>query len=177
MRRMNKLALAILFCGFALAGCTEDNLFYLATDNPSQIISYTSFLSNCSTVNNVNITNAWGVCGAKHNVLTTYTSSTNWSVTCCDYQANKCDNKIQNNFTDICSYDVANSSSFSWEYKNGGFVGLCCDFRTGLCYEQPNADITLNNSCQSNYTMVTSTIYQNNSDWNAWCCISGGLNQ
>lgn len=158
----------------ALIGCQDENFFYLPTTEVAKV-SYTSFLSNCSNIYDVNISDAWGICGTKHNVLTTLYAPDNWSVSCCDYLPNRCTNEVQTNFSGLCSYNYANSSSFSWEYRDMQWIGLCCDLVTGLCYEQLEADITLNNSCQTNYTMVTSTIFQNATSWDAWCCVSGGL--
>ena len=159
--------------GVLLMGCEESRTNILENDVEFPV-SYISFLKNCSTIYDVNISDAWGICGAKHNVLTSFVSTDNWSVTCCDYN-DKCYNSAQANFSNICSYDSDDSSSFSWEYTSQGWVGLCCDLNTGLCFEQANADVTLNNSCQTNFTVVTSTIFQNDSLWDAWCCVSGGL--
>ena len=160
-----------------LTGCEEDrSIMMIEGASAETIVSYTNFLSNCSAIYDVNISNAWGVCGSKHNVLTSLVSPNNWSVTCCSY-TNRCYNDAESNFSNVCNYNVSDSSSFSWQYQDGGWVGVCCDFNTGLCYNQPNADINLNNTCQTNYTQIVSSIYQNSSLWNAWCCISGGLEQ
>lgn len=154
-------------------GCEEGRTNIIEINEEAKI-SYINFLSNCTTVYSVNVSESWGVCGSKYNVLTTWLSADNWSVTCCEFTSS-CYNDIKADFSDTCDYNISQTSSFSWRYENGGWVGVCCDFVTGLCYDQPNVDILSNATCSYNYTQVTASIFQNDSLWNAWCCVSGGV--
>jgi hypothetical protein len=149
--------LVVLSSSILLFGC-EDSNFYISQD---QTLSYASFLFNCTTVSDVNVSDSWGVCGSKENVLTSLLDVDNWSVTCCGLNPAYCYEDVDADFVGVCD-PVTN-----WTLV----AGQCCDFTSGFCYVL--SDVTV--GCRLNYTLVVASVFQNDSLWDGWCCRSGGL--
>jgi hypothetical protein len=166
--------LVVALTSVLLFGCEEfSQTNILQQGKEAAVVSYVSFLSNCSTVYDINYSSVEGVCGGRENVLTSWVGEDNWSITCCNLNS-KCYEEDKANFTDLCVYNTS-QSSFSWQYVDGSWVGLCCDFSSGLCYQQSDVQVGSNATCQTNFSTLIATVSQNSSLWNSWCCVSGGL--
>ena len=173
--KLNYILITIIFITI-LTGCTTDEM----TPPPSSFVdrtmtdySFSDLMSNCTTYNNINITDNISICAPNKQAFIYHTEEHNWSIRCCNFN-DKCEFDYNSEKNNLCE-NISLENYAGNVYNDDGFwMAQCCDDNGQNCFVDLSINVSNDSTiCDEVYHHNLYGVNYNGTVWNSMCCIGG----